>query len=246
MSIYPYHEKVLGWRMPEHEDHFVNWMLRNPKKRNVRKVDGRYTYQYHKYETALQFVPQNRRRVALDIGAHVGLWSWYMARDFEYLYSFEPAPPHIELYKYNMRDRDNWTLLEFGLADKEMSDVPLKTPEGESGNTHIDAGQPHPGSLYTTSDDFEIFKIDIKRLDDIAEDMIDGQIDFIKIDVEGFELPVVQGAEKIITEHKPVMVIEQKGVETIYGIQKDAAKAFLEGLGMRSAKVIAGDHIMVW
>ena len=84
--------------------------------------------------------------------------------------------------------------------------------------------------------------IEIRTLDSF--DLTD--VDFIKIDVEGFELPVVQGAEETICRCKPHMVVEQKGNESAYGGAKNEAAEFLYALGMKDLTIMAGDHIMGW
>ena len=40
--------------------------------------------------------------VALDIGAHVGIWSTRLAQRFKNVIAFEPVPKHIECWKQNM------------------------------------------------------------------------------------------------------------------------------------------------
>ena len=40
--------------------------------------------------------------VALDIGAHVGIWSMRLAEKFKRVHAFEPVPKHIECWKQNM------------------------------------------------------------------------------------------------------------------------------------------------
>ena len=73
------------WWFPDGETQLVDQMAMH----NVR-IDGRLTWQYHKYVAALSLLPLNRRRVAVDVGAHVGLWSYFMARDFGAVHAFEP------------------------------------------------------------------------------------------------------------------------------------------------------------
>ncbi len=74
-----------------------------------------------------------------------------------------------------------------------------------------------------------------------------GQVDFIKIDVEGYELPVNQGAVETLRRCRPIVVIEQKGNDTaVYGGRTNEALERLRGLGARELKVISGDYVMGW
>ena len=43
----------------------------------------------------------SNRDVALDIGAHVGIWSMRLAQNFKRVIAFEPVPKHIECWKQN-------------------------------------------------------------------------------------------------------------------------------------------------
>ncbi len=72
-------------------------------------------------------------------------------------------------------------------------------------------------------------------------------VDFIKIDTEGFERNVVKGAERTIKEYRPTLIVEQKGHgATYYGYRKEEALEVLESWGMKRAMEIAGDWVMVW
>ncbi len=59
-------------------------------------------------------------------------------------------------------------------------------------------------------------------------------VSFIKIDVEGFELPVLEGAVETIQRCRPLMLVEQNGNDEVhFGRPRNEATAFLESLGMR-------------
>ena len=71
-------------------------------------------------------------------------------------------------------------------------------------------------------------------------------IDYIKIDVEGFEKKVLIGAKETILKYKPLIVIEQNHV-TIENEVRYAAKALLIEMGYRQVAIDkrGWDHIMV-
>lgn len=188
----------------------------------VREVNGRLTYQYRKLEYAMQHVRQ--RRHAVDIGAHVGLWSMHLAQLFERLTAFEPNPVTADLWPWNVPE-PNATLHRCALG-AVIGLVGLEGASGHTGHTRA-CGQ---GS------------IPMRPLDSFDPQ----KVDFIKIDVEGYELDVVRGAEQTLGRCRPVVVLEQKGEDGRLGMEPDGALHWLERLGMRSEFCIGGDHIMVW
>jgi hypothetical protein len=104
--------------------------MMSPKaKRFTRLPDGRASYQRHKYLAALPFVKQ--RKVFVDIGAHVGLWSMQAALDFEKIVAFEPHPLHASLYEHNMQGQ-KYTLHRVALGDRK-DNVALKGEPGTAG-----------------------------------------------------------------------------------------------------------------
>ena len=150
--------------------------------------------------------------VALDVGAHVGIWSMRLAEKFKRVYSFEPVPKHIECWKQNISNFTNehieWknfcTLNTVALGDENGTatiQVPKTTNSGMASLVQLDK-TPTPG--WENFDNFPRMKIEIRTLDSYEFD----QVDFIKIDVEWFELNVLQGAENTIRKHKPIMYVE--------------------------------------
>ena len=219
-------DEATGWYLPDREKHLQDWMLRVKK-----PLGDRLTYQRHKYEAALKHV--KTRRVAVDIGAHVGLWSWQMAHDFETVIAFEPMPEHIECFEMNMRFRDNFRLHACALGP-EAGEATLRTrTDDSSGDTGVEpgGGEGHRAEMHT----LDSFKL--------------RRIDFLKIDCEGYELFVLQGAAQTLLRCKPVIIVEQKpetGMEDRYGVGTTDAVKFLQSLGAKPVKAIQGDYIMRW
>ncbi|TIU67562.1 MAG: hypothetical protein E5W13_31365, partial [Mesorhizobium sp.] len=73
-------------------------------------------------------------------------------------------------------------------------------------------------------------------------------IDFLKIDVEGFEKPILEGGEQTIRREKPVIIIEQKpnGNAERYGRDRFAALDLLKAWGGKVKWEIGGDFLVEW
>lgn len=220
-----------GWKFPQGEAHLPGWIRSVGDWRvDPHHNDSRLLYQGAKYRKALKFT--KGRRAALDIGGHVGLWSWQMAQDFHRVWAFEPMPEHRLCYEHNMRHFTNWTLFPFALGNEDkMVHVRTRTV-GSSGDTGVD--------LSGAGEAVQMHRLDNFELKDI---------DLVKIDCEGFELFVLQGGVETIKRNKPTIIVEQKpetGMEKNYNIgTKDAVK-FLESAGWKQGAEMAGDHIMFW
>ena len=144
--------------------------------------------------------------VALDIGAHVGIWSMRLAKRFKRVYAFEPVPKHIECWKQNMQrftsehsEWENVSILETVALSHEKGIGTMIVP-----NTTNTGRATFVEKLFIDKHNFPKIQVQTKTLDSYEF----SQVDFIKIDVESFELKVLQGAENTIRKHRPIMYIE--------------------------------------
>lgn len=214
-------KKEHGWWFPDHETHLIKW-LENPKSQVV--LNGRKAYQGKKQLAAQKYCKNHR--VAIDIGGHVGLWSFNLGHAFNYVHAFEPMQAHRECFQQNVQ-MENVILHEEALGDREGF-VHIESEAGSSGNAHVRDGV--PGSIRMTPLDAHEIR----------------EVDFIKIDCEGYELNVLRGAEKTITMWAPVIIVEQKrDMAQRFGLPLLGAVDFLKGMGYKVAEEISGDYIMV-
>ncbi len=189
--------------------------------------DGKGTYQLRKLRAALSLVPQTRRRMALDVGAHVGLWTRPMAGAFSQVFAFEPVPHHADLWHRNV-EHGNATLFRVALGPHDGT-LRLHLERGNSGATHHDAKR--EGGV---------------TVPQMALDSYDlGEVDFLKIDCEGAEEGVLRGGERTIRRNLPLVVVEQKYDHAERaGFGRLGAVKLLESWGYKAQSVIAGDYIM--
>jgi FkbM family methyltransferase len=125
-------------------------------------------------------------RGCVDAGANVGMWTRNLMADFETVHCFEPNPVFIECWKRNIPADQNAHLHEVGLGAAE-------------GTANFDG--PLDQRLQRTPGDITIKTLDSYELDNI---------DFIKIDVDGYEDLLLQGAKETLTNNSPVINIEMK------------------------------------
>jgi FkbM family methyltransferase len=144
-----------------------------------------------------KFVPPNCP--CIDVGAHFGLYTRRLARIASSVHAFEPVAEMAEVlrrtsasnvivHRVAVSDRNGTGLLTIPIAEGRMQyalasitsdcDVQLRT------------------SVQRT--------VRLVRLDSI----FDGPVGFIKIDVEGHELNVLDGSANIIAQSRPSFLIE--------------------------------------
>lgn len=210
-----------GWWFPDNEDHFPKMM-----KKSIDK-GGPAEYQYQVRDRSMTYVKQ--RGMALDIGANVGLWSRSLCKNFNTVLAFEPVAMFRECLIRNV-SASNLQIKDFALGDTRTTATMIIT-EGNTGHTHID-----PATLGTG--DTQVYRLDDLELD---------EVDYIKMDCEGYEYRILQGAEQTIRRCRPVVVVEQKPHDAYsdqYG--QHAAIELMQSWGMVRLDQVKDDWIMGW
>lgn len=176
-----------------------------------------------------------QRRTALDVGAHVGITATYMARTFDRVVSFEPIPVIFEALTRNTSALPN-VRRENVAVGREFGSLRFEYARRNGQSSHALRDDEMPtldGDDPAVTMPLPIHSIDHYEFDDV---------DFIKIDVEGFEGPVVEGARETILRCRPVIVMEQRGNELKFHPGKTVlheASLFVESLGMKQLPTIS-------
>lgn len=207
-----------GWVLPASDRHFPKYLSTAPK------VEGRRMYQAQHIQQCLQLCRD--RRTAVDVGGHVGFWSYYLALAFQKLHAFEPNELFAQCFERNVRGK-GVSLHRVALGEKEGA-VALEVDPANTGATHI-----RPGGEGL---------IPMRRLDDFRLD----EVDFVKVDVEGYERQVLEGARETLARCKPVVIVEQKEFAGRYGTERYAAAEFLQSLGAVVQAQVVQDLIFGW
>jgi FkbM family methyltransferase len=141
----------------------------------------------------------------IDVGANIGLISLYVLRNFPStkIYAFEPGPHQHELFKRTIRKNDlnnNIILYRTALSNFEgTTDFYVHDTKDVSGDGFLDTHRAGASKK---------IQVCTMRLDDWWNSVGKPQIDFIKIDTEGAELWVIEGAKELIKKCKPIILTE--------------------------------------
>jgi FkbM family methyltransferase len=212
-------KEALGWVWPDHEEHLLHWM----REASPPIINGRAAYQGKKQLAAISACKQHR--TAIDVGAHIGLWSYNLSRSFRNVEAFEPVANHRECFIANVM-APNVILHGYALGALPGR-VSINVAPGSSGDSTVQPG-----------DDVEM-----RRLDEFNIQ----EVDLIKVDCEGFEENVLVGACETIIKWHPTIIVEQKrDMASRFGLQPLGAVRMLKNMGYVLAKEIGGDYIMVY
>lgn len=160
--------------------------------------------------------------VVADVGANRGVYTYFMSRAVGpagQVLAYEPQPDLAAYVEAGMARAHNVTVRQVALGDRlgtaELT-IPLRDGRPEPGwaSLRADVG---PGSKAS---------VDLTTLD---AELSEGDLSFIKIDVEGFELPVLQGARRLLQRARPVALVE---IEYLWsGDSAAGTLGVFEGLG---------------
>lgn len=156
------------------------------------------------WELSQPFIKNKRN--AIDIGCRDGEFTYYLQRSFEHVYAFDYRPsPHFHKNITNT----NVTLFNCAL--------------GATVENVMSGGGGQLENLATPAKNLKklvtVYPLDLFNLTDV---------DYIKIDTDGYEMKIIKGAEKTLTNNNPVIVIEQG-----YFDKKEAMQYCIENLGYK-------------
>jgi FkbM family methyltransferase len=141
--------------------------------------------------------------IAMDIGAHRGYFSARLLQlvgPTGSVHAFEPNPVHLPRLRVMARRQPNLLVHAVALSDRGGSAelmVPVVAGERYEGMGGLD------DPWYKLGADFEAIDVPVARADDFAA----GGVSFVKCDVEGHEVEVFAGAERILAQ-RPTLLVE--------------------------------------
>ncbi len=213
----------------------------------IRSILNPIGYDLVKYKTSspphvvLEHLKINDIQTVLDVGANTGQYSRGLRKaGFKgRIISFEPASlAYQDLKLRALRDK-NWQTFNFALGETNgFSSIHISRHSPSSSilpmtSLHLDAS---PGSEYMSDE-----KIEIKTLDSIYDTLgIKGDNVFLKVDTQGYEKQVLDGAMRSLSSIKGIQLELSanelyEGEEIYYSICR-----FVEERNFRLVRIIPG------
>jgi FkbM family methyltransferase len=210
-------QRILGWHLPDIDNHFRSFLSQHPQN----------SYQQQSLDLALTYCQS--RSLVLDIGANVGLFATRFSVHFEQVICFEPTTTVYDCIRLNCASLHNIRIHKVGLGQHSgTADISIPSTSKNCGAySMVDFAQHHADIVSET--------VPVMKLDDF-------QLcpDLIKMDVQGFEPYVLQGALHTLARCAPVLMLEVEGTAVrsqIHGI--------LKPLGYQPVAAVRHDQIWI-
>ena len=170
-----------GWYVPD-DDKKISFVLENDIDKTNPSYEGKFRNQI------LEHLPN--KRTFVDVGANVGIWSFPFIGKFKSVVGYEPSKQNIECLIANVGE-------SIEIRTKAVANFEGTADFHQAGKNCGDGKlcRPGVGASYTVP----VVKLDNENLSDV---------DLIKIDVQGWELEVLQGAEQIIKKQRSWVIFE--------------------------------------
>ena len=181
-------------------------------------------------------------RIAIDAGAYIGFHSVFLSHHFARVHAFEPQHQAYSLLRTNieLNGRRNVEAVEIGLyshpcwlqlAPDEMQEIPIPRRAGD-----IDYGEIGNAAALT------FIKTDERTPEAVRAVTIDSfnfdRVGFIKIDTQGADFRVLQGAEETVRRCRPVIAFEfERELSSAHDTQWEVFQSFIQGLGYSLAEL---------
>ncbi|WP_439663091.1 FkbM family methyltransferase [Lentzea sp. HUAS TT2] len=189
--------------------------------------------------------------VCVDVGAALGLYTVTLSRlvgPQGTVHSLEPLVFAHPALSYVLRPREGANIKRHSVAlgteqGREVMSVPVRHGSPVTGRSFLTAGANGLGSNEEFEQHLDVL-VKTDTLDHFVEEQGITKLDFVKADVEGAELRVLEGAKETIDRLKPAFLleIEERHVERFGYHAKDVAD-FLAERGYRMSTWHSGEWV---
>jgi FkbM family methyltransferase len=183
-------------------------------------------YQPEVSAAVVKWLPQGG--VMVDVGANVGYMTMLGARRVGpagRVLAIEPNPYMVEAMRRHLDKNgiSNVSIVQAGCSRAKGSFPLYLSPDRNPGMTSLSAKNAHSQRS---------IQVDVVPLDELVAEFNPPSLDVLKIDVEGAELQVLQGAKETLRRFRPVILMElDPRLLSSFGTKPEQILELLAGLG---------------
>lgn len=183
----------------------------------------------------------------IDIGANIGVYTYALSRavgSSGTVLSFEPMAKSFRFLSSNVRAHQlsNVRAFNLGLSDHE-TEAQMKVPSFQDGGSNFYQAKIVQESTVHGSE--SLWSVQLSSLDKVLGEQDVAPPRFIKIDVEGHELPVIRGALNTIQTARPTLFVEVSGNPAQMGSPAAQLISQMENLGY-DVMTVKGGEVRAW
>ncbi len=143
--------------------------------------------------------------VCLDIGGNLGYYATLESKkvgDSGRVIAIEPSPINFKYLKHNLelQKMNNYEVHNLACGDSEGTVKFLISEHSNANRVLTDKEEIDPS--------MNIIEVPVKRVDELVEEFNIEQCDFLRMDVEGYEIYVLEGANSTLNKFKPMIQLE--------------------------------------
>jgi FkbM family methyltransferase len=171
------------------------------------------TLRWDKHEsdflTFLEMIPS--QGIIIDVGANIGIMTVLFARNAPHstVYAFEPMPTNFQVLKRVVQwyRLENAIVFPYAIGNEEKT-ITIMMPV--AGNVRLQGLSFVVGENNTAQLEGDVATAQCKRLDDVMSLFSNDStgLTALKIDVEGYEFYVLDGARKMLKTYRPLIYCE--------------------------------------
>lgn len=143
-----------------------------------------------------------------DIGANIGIFSMFAAKvtgPKGRVFSFEPAPDVFELLSTNIQKIASIKAVQCGVGNADT--VATFASQGDSAAGSFVENVTKMNEHFHPNTPIQKVEVNIRKVDTLVEEL-GSRPNIAKIDVEGFEIEVLKGADILLSTSHPILIIE--------------------------------------
>ena len=161
-----------------------------------------------------QWLLKQNFNTIIDIGANTGQFSLTINALFPHarIVAFEPLPQCFDMLQKNLAHIRDHVALNAALGD-EVGNVDFESNDFSASSSFLKMTEKHIKAFPFTAKT-SVVKVDVERLDNLAEKLLVVEPTLVKLDVQGYEDRVLSGGEQTI--RRAAMIIVETSFEMLY------------------------------
>ena len=179
-------------------------------------------------DEALKLVPG--RKLVVQAGGNLGIFPKRLAEEFSRVITFEPDAKLFARLKLNAPE-PNIQAIRAALGESNEP-IGLACRRRDTSGRAVHEGLTHVSGKGV---------IPQVRLDDMNL----SACDLIYLDIEGYELFALRGAERTIERHRPVIGVENNRASTYYGVQRETIQQWILSKNYKLSFKLNSDEVYI-